>query len=294
MGGGGGGGRGEEISTRETPSVVRMTKDIDRLERLAVLGTLSGAIAHELNNLLTPILTYSQMALAAPHDRELRQKALQRAVANSERASRIISSILALSRDEQFVRPEGAVGEAAEPARALVGECVREAAAGLPDLGERDIRLEVEVASGLWVAMRPVALQQVLGNLMLNAVEAMPRGGVLRVSADAPAGAGVGGGEAWRRSIVISVRDEGQGVEPGRMTTLFGAGIDSGGGETGVEHLAGAGVAGARRGRGLGLMIARSLIAEAGGRIGATSEVGRGTEVVVLLPRARLEIRESA
>lgn len=280
---------------------MKMTRDIERLERLAVLGTLTGAIAHELNNLLTPILTYSQMAIDAPHDRELRAKALNRAVANSERASRIISSILALSRDEQFVRREGesAVGETAEPARALVGECVREAAATLPDLAARNVTLDVEVPAGLWVGMRPVALQQVLANLLMNAVEAMPEGGTVRVSADAPVslnvgmssgggggggsgGGGGGGGDAWRRSVAITVTDEGHGVEPGRLTTLFGAGIDSGGG----GELEGAGVTGARRGRGLGLMIARSLISEAGGRIGATSQVGRGTEVVVLLPKA--------
>lgn len=256
------------------PGLEQLTGDVDRLQRLAVLGTLAGAIAHELNNLLTPVLTYSQLALDAPHDKALRQKALERAATNSERASRIISSILALAKDVEFSSPTP--GEPREPTRALVGEAVREAIACLPQNDQIEIQTDIE--PGLWVKMRPVALQQVVLNLMLNAAEAMNGKGRISVVAGAPERTKCA---TWHisdaESVSISVSDIGPGMPATALARLLGTSMGSGGD----------GVTAKKRGAGLGLLISRGLVEEAGGRIGGTSEAGKGTSITVSLPRAR-------
>jgi signal transduction histidine kinase len=256
------------------PGLDQLTGDVDRLQRLAVLGTLAGAIAHELNNLLTPVLTYAQLALDAPHDKALRQKALERAAANSERASRIISSILALAKDAEFSSP--GFGEPREPTRALVGEAVREAIACLPYGPELEIHTDIE--PGLWVRMRPVALQQVLLNLMLNAAEAMSGKGRISVIASAPERTK---GATWHIAdadfVSVTVVDIGPGMPSSALSRLLGTSMGGGGGDGQAK----------KRGAGLGLLISRGLVEEAGGRIGGTSEAGKGTSITISLPGAR-------
>jgi signal transduction histidine kinase len=69
--------------------------------RLATLGTIAGLIAHEFNNVLTPVVSYAQMAIASPDDAVLVQRALERALMGSQRASEIASSILGFVRHER-------------------------------------------------------------------------------------------------------------------------------------------------------------------------------------------------
>src|SRR5215468_6918918 len=74
--------------------------ELERSQRLAMLGTVAAMVAHEVNNLMTPIATYAQLAQANPSDAPLVAKALERANAGAQQASRIATSILALSKPE--------------------------------------------------------------------------------------------------------------------------------------------------------------------------------------------------
>lgn len=172
--------------------------------RLATLGTIAGLIAHEFNNILTPVVSYAQMAMAAPHDAALTKRALERALAGAQRASEISGSILG------FVRHEApAVGRAAETAGssdagpftfhveqtghqvlgaakspAAGNTCPKTTCSPLAvvhdtlrcigrDLSQDGIEVTIDIPESLRLAVSPTALQHVLLNLILNSRRAM-------------------------------------------------------------------------------------------------------------------------
>ena len=81
----------------------QLEQELEHTHRLATLGTIVGSIAHEFNNLLTPVISYAELAKLHPDDRELSEKALDRASAGAEHASQIASAILDLVRRAERV-----------------------------------------------------------------------------------------------------------------------------------------------------------------------------------------------
>lgn len=270
---------------------------LERLNRLASIGTIAGMIAHEFNNILTPIMSYSQMALAAPEDRELAQKALARTLAGSERAAKIADAILSFVRDEGSESGDLFHVEQQSGQQARVGDVVRDAISCLAKESGRDgVGTKVNVPDGLAAAIHPIALQQVLVNLILNARNAMDaRGGTLEISAarwiEEPTTPR--GGVDSRRSDVgsanrstwnaadesmsrqgpwgcITIRDSGCGMSPQQLTHMFTP-FDS------HSH-------GDRRGTGLGMVITKRLVERAGGWLIVESALGRGTSTTIVLP----------
>lgn len=235
-----------------------LERDLERSHRLAMLGTLAGTIAHEFNNLLTPMMSYAQLALSDPDDRALVTKALTKAVDTTEKAAQISSSLLG------FIRDDGAAADAD------VESVIHEAIACAARSPEKDgIRVRVVVEPGCRAAMRPVALQQVLLNLILNARQAMsPGGGELDIVAECSTLNTAPG-------VEITVRDTGAGIPPGVMERIFepfNTGHGGGGGEAGMG------------GTGLGLSICKRLVDEAGGGIEVHSTEGQGTCFTLYLP----------
>lgn len=221
-----------------------------RSHRLATLGTLTSIIAHEYNNILTPIIGYCQMALSRPADAELRGKALEKALNGAERAAKISASIL------------GFAGEVDQASEASLPGAVRDALACLARHPSQDgIELTVEVPE-VKLAISPLNLQQVLLNLILNARKAMKAGsgGKLAISAEV------------RRGVArVRVTDTGPGIPPqvrGRLFEPFvTAAVGAGEGE---DEQGG-------KGTGLGLFICRDLVQNAGGRIGVDSDSAPGS-----------------
>lgn len=253
----------------------QVTSQLEHTERLATLGTIAGLIAHEFNNILTPVMSYAQMALADQTDPELAKKALTRALSGSERASKIASAILDFARDEGpttrtpgrlFHVEQGGVGDAA----CRVAQAVDDTIACLGRHPARDaITLELDVPADLAVAMRPVALQHVLLNLVLNSRNAMiPGGGTLTISAAAE------GASAVR----ITIADTGKGMTAEQLETLFTpfAAGRRGGGDDPAQH----------KSTGLGMTICKRLVEDAGGSLSVVSQVGVGTTVQVRLTPA--------
>lgn len=242
--------------------------DLDRTHRLATLGTLAGSIAHEFNNILTPVLSYAQMALAAPHDRAMMAKALQKAVDGTEKAAQVASAMLGFIRDDS------------SPGWADVGEVVSDALVCLGrDTPNKDgIRHKVIVPAGMRALIRSVALQQVVMNLVLNAIQAMkPQGGTLEIAAVELGSTwnseGNGSGASGSR-LEIRVSDTGRGIPPEVRSRLFQPLVSS-------RH-----EGQTRQGTGLGLSICRRLVEEAGGVIEAQAREGGGTTFRIELPMA--------
>ncbi len=228
---------------------------LESAHRLALAGQLAAGLAHELNNLLTPAVAYLHLAESRPTDADLQRKAVGTATRSLDDASRIIRVML------DFAAPH-----AAEYADALVGEVVERArtTADAYDAHRRvDVRLDIP--DDLRVAVQPIALQQVMVNLMLNASAAMAgRSGAELFIEAARDGAG---------GAVIDVRDTGPGVPDEVAATLF---------EPFVTTKADADVPG---GSGLGLMVCRQLVEKAGGTIELVpSEPGAGAHFRMRLP----------
>ncbi len=274
---------------------------LDHAQRLAALGTLTGLIAHEFNNLLTPVLSYTKAALADPENRGLAYTALQRASTGAEQAAQIATAILALARED------GSGGAtAAHFERADVHEGVRAALACLArDPAKDGIELLFHVKQGeMAAAMKPVAFQQVMLNLILNARKAMMHGGLERkrlcieaerseqfptVPVDSIRSVG-DRGSLWSAHgwVTVRVTDSGCGMDSARLRALFappkgaagggmGAGLAAVGGSGAGE--AGDGDSAAGGGEGTGAGTGGSGLAAVGGVAGVGGLGGLGLTV---------------
>jgi signal transduction histidine kinase len=267
--------------------------------RLATLGTIASIIAHEYNNILTPMVSYAQLALAKPDDAALMKKAVEKSLAGAERAAHISASLLGFAReaDEQH----------AAPLRKTIDDAV---ACLARDPRKDGIDLTIDVPD-VRVAIAPLNLEQVLVNLMLNAKQAMRR-------APGSGGGGIRGSlritATVRADLVeLCVADNGPGIPPAILDRLFEpfvtmrAGEEVQGPESSVQSQSGgagdegADVSGgndspksqvqspkseARKGTGLGLSICRDLVRQAGGNINVDSTPGKGATFHITLPKA--------
>lgn len=289
----------------------RVHHALEHHERLATLGTIAGLIAHEFNNILTPVLSYAQMALAAPDDRELVTKALQKAADGAERASQIAGSILGFVRDEgpDVWAKARAAARPAEPNAAPqpvadLRSAAQDAIACMGrDLGRDLIELKMVGEPGVQAAIKPLALQHILLNLILNARAAMlPLGGTLTIEtvfANEPPRPGPGAvttrstrnipNTGW---AVIRIKDTGRGMRPETLARIFEPFFTT---KPAVDQVPGM-PSERRRGTGLGMTMCKRLADEVGGYLTVESQVGEGTCVTVVLPAAApaQQLRKSA
>jgi len=226
------------------------------LQHLANIGTVSHMIAHEINNLLTPLKSYATFALDNPDDRALTEKALRKAANNCERASKIMESMLALvngdTQEKTNVRPLDLIEE--------IFTCL------CRDFAKDGITVEILVPDDLMVCVVPVQIQQVIMNLILNARDAMlPRGGILTIKAMETADA-----------VDIEVADTGDGIEPADLENIFETFFTTKGDKNSPTEDSGAGI---------GLAFCKMIIDRHGGRISVESKAGHGSTFKIALPK---------
>ena len=261
-------------TSRQTPdleTVEHLLREFEQLEsqlqqvreglthshRLATLGTIAAIIAHEFNNILTPIMTYSQLALANPQDQPALLKAVEKAASGSERAAKICSSLLGFAReaDEQH----------AAPLRRTVDDAIA-CMAREPQKDNLDLAVDLP---DVQVALAPLSLQQVLLNLLLNAKKALgPRGGKIRIT-----------GRVEGSLVRLDVSDNGPGIPPAIRDRLFEPFVTQRIREEGDDSPE-------KRGTGLGLCICRDIVHQAGGFISVDSTPGQGATFHITLPKA--------
>jgi signal transduction histidine kinase len=221
-----------------------------QLQPLANLGLAWAMTAHELNNLLTPIVTYSQLALQYPEDTELSEKALKKAERLSTQAGQILEKVLSLANSA-----------ASEKTTANLSVMIEDVFDSLArDFSKDKIKVEVNIDRKVSVLAETNALRQVLMNLILNAHHAMSqRGGTLRID-----------GSEDNRFTWIEIEDTGFGIEPEKLRDIFKPFFTKG----------------KKNGNGLGLAYCQKVIESHGGCISAESEVGRGTRFKIVLPKS--------
>lgn len=257
---------------------VKRTRDeLESISQLETLGLLTGAIAHEFNNILTPVLSYARVALESPEDRDLCQRALERAAIGVERASRIASSVLRLAGRD---RDAGST-ETCSPAAALQG-----ALACLPQpLDAAGIELRVGIPDTVSLSIPQTDLEHVLLNLLLNSCRAIGKGGgVIEVTA---ADSEPGACSTWNTPgppppmVGLTIRDDGPGIDDLTRAGLFQPFQKRSGSSDPQGH-------------GLGLAICRRLIEAAGGTITTEPNTARGAAFVIHLPRAATNASNAA
>jgi two-component system NtrC family sensor kinase len=227
-----------------------------QLQALATLGSATCMIAHEINNLLTPLANYAALAVQNPGDKELSGKALEKTVQNCQRASQIMQSMLAMANGQKQAREEVAVKTLVEG----VFTCL------CRDFQKDGILVETPIPESLRVSCSAVQIQQVLMNLILNAREAMlPGGGTLKVTAALDG-----------QDVEIAVRDTGRGITPENLKNIFRPFFTTKMGENRPADGSGSGV---------GLAFCRRIVDAHGGTITAESTVGQGTVFTIRLPK---------
>jgi signal transduction histidine kinase len=244
--------------------IAGLRRQVAELQRLSSLGVLAGGVCHELNNALTPIANYAKLGLRNP-DPAFRQRALEKILEAAERAAAIAGGMLGLARPQDDHRT------AADIAR-LTEDILRLAA---KDLQKHGVRLEFEATSRPHAKVNPAQIQQVLLNLIINARQAMPKGGVLRIQIGTdPAG----------RLAEVRVTDTGVGIAPAVLRRIFEPFFTT---KTGPDDT-GLG------GTGLGLPVCRDIVEAHHGRLRAESRVGQGTTFTLRLPACAAPAQQGA
>jgi two-component system, NtrC family, sensor kinase len=226
-------------------------RDLARSEQLAMAGEMAATVAHQIGTPLNLISGYVQMIqadLPAESASAARLRTVQEQIA---RVTTIVQGLLDQARRPLLEKTEVGAGDLV----AGVCELAR------PSLAAAGIRLRGVVAPGLpLLDVDAGQLEQVLLNLITNSIDAMPQGGELLVTAGATG-----------THVEISVADSGTGIDPQHLARVFDPLFttkDRG------------------KGTGLGLTIARDVVAAHGGTIAVSSRPGEGTEVKVRLPQA--------
>ena len=232
----------------------QLKAQVRQAQQLSAMGPAAAVIAHEFNNLLSPVLSYAQYALQED-DMELGRKALRITVQNvrvlKAMSERILEVSAAKTRDAHAVLLRQAVEDAVE------GLC--------RDFAKDGITFKNEVPEEVSVWADPFQLHQVFFNLLLNArdVLAPSRSGRLTVDASVKG-----------QTAVINVRDTGPGIAPEMLDDLFDP----------FKTTKADTRAGRQRCGGLGLALCRDLIEENSGTITVSSKAGAGTTFTIVLP----------
>jgi len=244
------------VGTMEDITELRNARqDMLKNQKIESLGVLAGGIAHDFNNILTIILGNVSLARLQLHDPEKVTKRLEEAENATARAKDLAQQLLTFARGGEPVKK-------IIDLRGLLREAARFALRG------SNVRGEFTLADDLWpVEADEGQLFQVIQNLVLNAVQAMPEGGTVTISAE-----NAGSPQRGKRFVKISVADTGAGISENHLQRIFDPYFTT-----------------KQQGSGLGLATCYSIIRKHGGKIRASSTLGKGSTFHISLPAAERE-----
>lgn len=241
-----------------------------RAQRLESLGTLASGIAHDLNNILTPILTGVQLLqLKFPHLNDQTQQMLKMLETSAQRGAELIRQILSFARSVEGKRLS-----------LQLHHLILEIETIIQQTFPKSIEIEISSSANLWtVSGDATQLHQVLMNLCVNARDAMPHGGTLQIVAE-----NLDIDEQYARRhldakvgpyVIVTVSDTGTGIAPDTLYRIFDPFFTTK--EVG-------------KGTGLGLSAVLGIVKSHGGFVDVQSEINKGSQFKVYLPASQSPI----
>ena len=220
-------------------------------EKMAAIGMLAAGVAHEVNTPLTGISSFTQMLLERSSPEDPNTQLLEKIERQTFRAAKIVNSLLNLARPSDGEATLVDVNVVINDVLALLEHQFRN--------GRIQVRKEL-TPSGLFVKGVEYKLQQVFLNLLLNARDAMPRGGWLTLTTRGDA-----------RGVVVEVADTGTGIPTEHLSRIYDPFFTT---------------KASGQGTGLGLSVTYGIVQEHGGTLACDSAIGHGTKFTLALPVA--------
>ncbi len=249
---------GALVVLEDVTSRVRLEEQLLQREKLSSIGLLAAGVAHEVNTPLTGVSSYTQMLLGMLSETDPKHALLLKVRRQAERATNIVNNLLNFSR----------TGDATEFSELDISRVLDDTL----QLLEPQLRgNQIEVVRGYDPESPPVIgnsgkLQQVFTNLLLNARDALPSGGSIRISTL----------PSDDHSLTIEVSDSGTGIAPENVAKIYDPFYTT---------------KGVGRGTGLGLAVSYGIVQEHSGHISVESTPGHGTIFRITLPTAQARAR---
>ncbi|MBU0496145.1 MAG: hypothetical protein KKB13_30190, partial [Chloroflexi bacterium] len=219
--------------------------------KMAAIGTLTAGVAHELSTPTTTVLGFAQWLLKHEDQAfdDSARKAVNHIISEARRACDIVRRMLDFSRQSEFNLEVGCVNQVVQDTVALLHQ----------NLMDRNVTVEGHYAPDLPSVLLDVSrMKQVFLNLISNAGQAMPQGGILTVTS-----------ERVGDEVAVRIIDTGVGIPPEHLPRVFDPFFTT---------------KPAGQGTGLGLSVSLGIVQDHGGRIEVESQVGKGSTLVVWLP----------
>jgi PAS domain S-box-containing protein len=253
-------GRDVTAEKQAAAELERAQEALRQSQKMDAMGQLTGGVAHDFNNLLTPIVGSLDMLQRRGIGGERERRLIDGAAQAAERAKTLVQRLLAFARRQPL-----------QPTAVDVGKLVEGMADLLASTSGPQIKLVVETMEGLPAAKAdPNQLEMALLNLGVNARDAMPDGGTLRISAShEQVKAGGQAGLAPGSYVRISVADTGIGMDEATRARAIEPFFST---------------KGIGKGTGLGLSMAHGLASQLGGALTIQSRLGVGTNIELWLP----------
>ncbi len=239
----------------------KIEEEMIKADKLETVGLLAGGIAHDFNNFLASLLGNITIAKLYRDDMEKVLKKLDNMEKVTERAKDLANQLFTFAKSSEPIKKRVKLGK-------LIPEEVKFILSG------SNVRPIFSIAEDLYtVEVDRGQFSQVLGNIVINAVQAMPEGGLLDVGVE-----NITSGGAYKKGflllpegayIKISIKDGGKGIPEEFLTKIFAPFFTT-----------------KEKGRGLGLATSYSIIKKHGGHLSVESEVGVGTKFFIFLPAA--------
>ena len=248
------------VPSNETDS---LRQQLLQAQRLSSVGELASSVAHEFNNILTTIINYAKIGMKTQTSAQQAQ-AFEKILRGGQRAGAIVNSMLGFARNRSVIRERTDLVALVEDVLLFTEK----------DLKKHRIQIDKKYYTQSVAVVVPGQIEQILVNLVINARQAMPNGGRLRIEVR---------DSADGETAEIAVADSGVGIAPENLRHIFEAFFT-----TKVPDDQG------RGGTGLGLSVCRQIIEQHHGRMRVESVVGRGSTFTVKLPKQLPELAGEA
>jgi PAS domain S-box-containing protein len=251
---------------REAENALERTREqLSQMQKMEALGQLTGGIAHDFNNLLMIVSGHAEMLRRRLSEPKLLQ-GIDAILAAARRGESLTRQLLTFSRRQPLNAVPVNLKQRIEALRAMLGSSLR-----------GNISFEVDVPDDIWPVKLDVAeLELALVNVAVNARDAMPQGGRFTVSArNVVASAELRGAHPDDDHVELALSDTGTGIAPDVIKKIFDPFFTT---------------KAVGKGTGLGLSQVYGFAHQSGGSVAVKSEVGRGTTIVLILPRSHAAV----